>query len=663
MWLTDFYIKIKHLLLGGARNIEDPRIFHQISLVAFFAWVGLGADGLSSCCYGPEEAYLALQGHTHLGIFVALATAITIFVITASYSQIVELFPAGGGGYHVATKLLSPSLGMVAGCALLIDYVLTITISVASGADAIFSFLPHNWIKFRLPFAILGVLLLIILNLRGVKESVLPLVPVFLTFLITHVIAIVMAIFIHSSDLPATVSSTSAEVSRTYSEIGLFAMFFMILRAYSMGAGTFTGIEAVSNGIQILREPRVVTAKKTMRYMAVSLAFTAFGLMLGYILFKVQYVPGKTLNAVLFEKVTAGWNKDFGTGFVLVTLASEAVLLFVAAQTGFLGGPRVLSSMALDQWFPFQLAILSERLVIKYSIMIMGLSSIAFMILTRGSVKFLVILYSINVFITFCLSQAGMVRHWWQIRKSSVSRGWKRRISINGIGLTMTTFILISVTVIKFNEGGWITLLVTGTLMAIAITIKRYYHRTQKQLTSLNKLVETVELSLKQPPPFQKQTPAFDEKAKTAVILVSGFKGTGLHTLYNVRRLFGEGFKNFIFLEIGIVDAGHFKGPDAVHDLEEHVKSDLALYESFMKREGYPVKTFSAIGTDVADEICETARAVHRQYPQSVFFAGQLVFKEETLLDRILSNKVVFVVQRRLHREGIPFIIMPLKIG
>jgi hypothetical protein len=397
--------------------------------------------------------------------------------------------------------------------------------------------------------------------------------------------------------------------------------------------------------------------------MAVSLAFTAFGLMLGYILFRVQLTPGKTLNAVLFERLTANWNPSLGATFVLVTLFSEAVLLFVAAQTGFLGGPRVLSNMALDQWFPFQLAILSERLVTKYGIMIMGLSAIAFMVFTGGSVKYLVILYSINVFITFCLSQAGMVRHWWKVRGSSLRSGWKRRITINGIGLLMTTFILISVTYLKFNEGGWITLLVTGSLMGVAVVIKRYYRRTQKLLTNLNQMVETVERTLKQPPPFQRQTPVFDEKAKTAIILVSGFKGTGLHTLYNVRRLFGEGFKNYAFIEIGIVDAGHFKGPDAVHELEAHVKSDLTLYESFMKREGYPVKTFSAIGTDVADEICETARAVYRLYPQSVFFAGQLVFKEETLLDRILSNKVVFVVQRRLHREGIPFIIMPLKVG
>ena len=137
-----FIDKLKNTLLGGARDIRAPDLFHKLSLVAFFAWVGLGADGLSSANYGPEESFLSLGNHGHLAIFVALATAITIFVITTSYSQIVELFPSGGGGYLVASKLLSPILGMISGCALLIDYVLTISLSIASGADAIFSFLP-----------------------------------------------------------------------------------------------------------------------------------------------------------------------------------------------------------------------------------------------------------------------------------------------------------------------------------------------------------------------------------------------------------------------------------------------------------------------------------------------------------------------------------------
>ncbi|HTO22749.1 MAG TPA: amino acid permease, partial [Spirochaetia bacterium] len=186
---TDFLGRLKNVFIGRARDIRDPNLFHKMSLVAFFAWVGLGADGLSSSNYGPEETFLALGVHVHLSIFVALATAVTIFVIASSYSQIVELFPSGGGGYLVASKLLSPFLGMISGCALLIDYVLTISLSISSGADAIFSFLPLSMQPLKVVLAVIGVLALTLLNMRGVRESVGPLVPIFLLFLVTHAFA------------------------------------------------------------------------------------------------------------------------------------------------------------------------------------------------------------------------------------------------------------------------------------------------------------------------------------------------------------------------------------------------------------------------------------------------------------------------------------------
>src|ERR1700720_3362294 len=167
--------RVKDLVIGRSPSPHDRSVFHKLSLIAFLAWVGLGADGLSSSCYGPQEAFLALGTHPYLSIFVGLASALTVFIISTSYSQIIELFPTGGGGYLVASKLLSPTVGMVFGCALLIDYVLTITISIAAGADALFSFLPSAWLSVKLEFAVAGVLMLTVLNLRGVKESVIPL--------------------------------------------------------------------------------------------------------------------------------------------------------------------------------------------------------------------------------------------------------------------------------------------------------------------------------------------------------------------------------------------------------------------------------------------------------------------------------------------------------
>ena len=199
------------MVIGKARKATEPEVFHKLSLVAFLAWIGLGADGISSSCYGPPEAFKALGSHPHLAIFLALMTALTVFIISTSYMQIIEQFPTGGGGYLVASKLLSPTIGAISGCALVVDYVLTIITSIASGADAVFSLLRPEWYQYKLPAATVVVMLMIVLNLRGVKESVLPIVPVFLLFLATHAIAIIAGFVTHVGVLPTLAHETSAD--------------------------------------------------------------------------------------------------------------------------------------------------------------------------------------------------------------------------------------------------------------------------------------------------------------------------------------------------------------------------------------------------------------------------------------------------------------------
>jgi amino acid transporter len=655
---------LKNVLIGRARNPREAAVFRHLSLVAFFAWIGLGADGLSSSNYGPAEAFLALGTHQYLAVFVGLGTVITIFIIAASYSQIVELFPTGGGGYFVATKLLSPWLGMISGCALLIDYVLTISVSIASGADAIFSFLPLGWHQYKLELALLLVILLVLLNLRGVRESVIPLAPIFLTFLATHVFVILYGLFTHLPEMPTVAREVHTNVRETMNSIGFLGLAGLILRSYSMGAGTYTGLEAVSNGIPVLREPRVHTARMTMRYMAVSLAFIVMGLILVYLLYEVQAEPGKTLNAVLFERVTAPWNRGAAEVFILVSLLSAAILLSVAAQTGFLDGPRVLANMALDRWFPTRFSVLSERLVIQNGIVIMGILSLVIIAATRGSVRLLVVLYSINVFITFSLSQLGMVRHWWLDRHRA--RGWLGKLLINGVGLVLTTFILASMIYFKFFEGGWATLLITGGLIVLAILTRRHYNSVAQQLRRLDDLAERAESYVRQSAGPEAQEargkPAFNPRAKTAVLLVSGFNGTGLHTLLAIMRIFGDQFKNYVFLQVGQLDVGNFKGPQEIERLQASVQDSLNRYVQLMNREGFYAEGIGEIGVDVVDEIVRLAPAIVARYPGAVFFGGKLLFLKETVFDLLLHNQIVFSVQRRLQQQGIPFVILPLRV-
>jgi amino acid transporter len=652
---------LKTLLIGRARELSDQRLFHKLSLVAVLAWVGLGADGLSSSCYGPEETFKALGAHSALSMFVALGCVITIGVICASYRQIIELFPSGGGGYLVASKLLSPAAGVVSGSALLVDYVLTIAISVASGADAFFSVLPAAWHPWKLALACVGVGFLTMMNLRGVKESVLLWAPVFFLFVGTHGVAILAAILSHIGVFPVVAGEAMRQVAETHAALGLFGMLALMLKAYSMGAGTYTGIEAVSNGLPILREPRVETGKLTMTYMGVSLAVTVFGLLLAYVLYGVQPVEGKTLNAVLFEKITAAWPAGPGKWFAAISLMSATALLFIAAQAGFLDGPRVLANMALDRWFPAWFATLSDRFVTQKGILLMGGSALLVLLITRGAVDLLVVLYSINVFITFSLSQFGMVRHWWRNRATTAD--WKRKLAVNGVGLGLTAFVLVSICVVKFTEGGWITLVITGALILAAFAIRRHYLRVQQQLRRLDEIVAAAEAPLPAVKAANAASPApCDPKAKTAVLFVSGFNGLGLHTLLQAMRLFEGVFVNYVFVLVGIVDAGNFKGSSEMDRLRAHIQSEGGRYLAFMRRQARCAEVFTALGYDVIEEIAKLAPQITGRFPNAVFFGGQLVFERETIVSRWLHNDTVFSLQRRLYLLGLPFVTLPIRV-
>ncbi|MGH7846145.1 MAG: APC family permease [Candidatus Binatia bacterium] len=649
---------LKDLLLGKPKDPLDPRVFHQISLIAFLAWVGLGADGLSSSAYGPEEAYLALGGHIDLALPLAALMAITVLVISASYSQIIELFPTGGGGSLVATKLLGSNVGLVSGCALVVDYMLTITISVASGADAIFSFLPPPLQGAKLATESLLIFFLIFLNLRGTKESVVFLLPIFLLFVVMHFVAISLGIFSQLGEVPALISGSYQETAGDIKGLGLAATLFLLLHAYSLGGGTYTGIEAVSNGLQVLREPRVETGKRTMLYMAVSLAFTASGILLCYLLNRVAHEPGKTLNASLFTKIYANFfSPDWPAGsiLVIVTLLTEAALLLVAAQAGFIDGPRVLSNMSIDSWVPHRFSHLSDHLVTQYGIWFMGLASLGFLVYTHGAVKLLVVMYSINVFLTFSLSQLGMCRHWWEVRKANGQ--WSRRLSLNGIGLMLTGTILIVTVTIKFAEGGWVTVLVTSGFIALCYLIQSHYGSVKKALRSLDDTLTNIPFQ-----PVLNPVPAKDPRAPTAVVIVRDFEGIGVHTLLSISRLFPNHFKNIVFVSVGVIDSSQFKGAGEIENLRRAKEEDLKSYVDYGNCLGWYAEYRLALGIDLIDELEKLCQTIAKDFPKVIFFAGRLIFEHETFFSRMLHNHTPMTLEQRLQFQGLQMIILPVRV-
>ena len=644
--------KLRRKLVGAPRDIQDSSIFHKISLIPVLAWIGLGADGLSSSSYGPEEAFRALGEHTYLAVFLGLATALTVFIISYAYSRIIEHFPTGGGGYVVATHTLGEKAGVVSGSALLVDYVLTITVSIASCTDALFSFLPIGLHQFKLPFAIILILLLIILNLRGVKESVTLLAPIFIVFLVTHALMLGYGIFTHLGDVKPIVNEFQGNFRQGLSVLGGTGMLLLFLHAYSLGGGTYTGIEAVSNGLQMMREPRVQSGKRTMAYMSISLALTAGGIFVCYLLLKVRPLEGQTLNAVLAGNIFRNWS--FGPWLALITILSEGALLLVAAQTGFLDGPRVMANMANDSWFPHRFSNFSERLTMYNGILLMGGAALLLLIYTGGHVSTLVVMYAINVFATFSLSELGMSRFFIKNRKKE--KKWKKHLPVHLTGLTLCATILTITVIEKFTSGGWMTLLITSGVIGVCYLIRRHYADVTKRIRELDEMLMAL--------PFtdaMNQEPV-DPKKMTAIQLVTGFNGFGVHTLLSIVRNFPNLYKNIIFVSVAVADSGSFKGAGGVEALKESTENALKKYVELARRLGLPADHRFDVGTDVVESASLLCEKIAEEFPRSTFFTGQLVFHHVRFFHKLLHNETAFAIQRRLQWDGMTTVILPIRV-
>lgn len=690
MWKT-----IRALLFGAPKDVHSEKTFHAISLVAMLAWVGLGADGLSSSAYGPEAAFRELikEGHDYSSLAVGLAamTALTVFIISYAYSRIIEHFPSGGGGYVVATKLLGSRPGVVSGSALLVDYVLTITVSIAAGGDAIFSMIPRAWFghhavvldpsdvggwidpvqNTKIVVEAVAIGILTILNIRGVKESVLSILPVFMAFVLTHAVVLAVAIFGNVGEVGAVAHETNVNYGRTIASLGTFGALLLFVRAYSLGGGTYTGIEAVSNGVQIMREPKVRTAKRTMGMMALSLAVTAGGIVLAYLLVHAKPVEDQTMNAVLLDRVAGGWHLGgwaAGRWFVTVALASEAGLLLIAAQAGFVDGPRVMANMAVDSWLPHRFAALSERLSMQNGVMLMSVTSVAALVYTHGNVEKLVVMYSINVFLTFSLSNLGMSRFWIEHRKEH--KDWLRHLPIHLIGLALCLTILVVTVFEKFAAGGWLTLVVTSVLVALCFGIKRHYGKVVAAIRRLDvELTDPLPDIVHTPKPSvanlaeAADKPVIDRRSPVAVLFVGGYGGLGRHALLTLLRMFPGHFKGVVFCSIAVIDSGNFKGVTEVHELERRTQEQLDKYVRYADWLGLPSETAFSTGIEVAVEAGKLGTDLIQKYPKALFVAGQLIFEEETFVNRVLHNETAFMIQRRLQHAGVPMVVLPVRLN
>ncbi len=431
----------------------------------------------------------------------------------------------------------------------------------------------------------------------------------------------------------------------------------MLLLAYSQGGGTYTGLEAVSNNVNLLAEPRVRTGKVTMLYMALSLAFTASGIILLYLLWDAKHVPGQTLNASTFKMIIESMNLGgpvLNQGLLVLVLAFEAGLLFVAANTGFLGGPAVLSNMAGDSWVPHKFRYLSTRLVTQNGILVMGIAALAILFWTEGKVTLLVVLYSISVFLTFAISLLGLVLYWWRSRKEGHS--WVRRLLLSLTGFIICTGILAVLLYERFKEGGWATVAIIAAMAGLCVLIRKHYRETKEAIHSVDEVFASQ--------PFGPVTESVepDQESQTAVFIVGSSRGGGLHALLWVQRMFPGHFKNFIFVNARTVDSHAYGGIGALEKMREEAANTLEFFVDFCQSHGMAASSYISFGTDAVDEVTKLCEEINRDYPNSIFFTSKLIFSSDNWFTRLLHNQAALAVQRRLHLEGLQMVILPMKV-
>jgi amino acid transporter len=458
---------MKRLLVGAPMPLSQARherLGKSVALAVF------ASDPLSSVAYATEEILLVLilAGSAALSysLPIALGIASLLAIVIVSYRQTVYAYPQGGGAYLVAKDNLGRSPALTAAAALLIDYVLTVSVSAAAGIHALTSALPALH-PYRVVLCVVAIVVIAVGNLRGVRESGrLFAAPTY--FFVVSILGMV------GYGLIAAAFGWLPEARYEPHPPGLEGIgLFLLLRAYSAGCTALTGVEAVSNGVQALKPPEGRNAQIVLTWLGI-ISISMF-LGITYLAFDFGIVPGGSETVV--SKIA---RRVFGSGppYYAVQVATMLILL-LAANTSYAGFPRLSSILARDRFMPRQLASQGDRLVFSNGIMILSGFAIAMVVLFGGDTHALLPLYAIGVFISFTLSQGGMVRRWLRLKE----KGWRWRMCVNGVGAVVTGVVLLTLAVTKFMEGAWIVVVVVPLLVLVFVVLHRHYERVADELS------------------------------------------------------------------------------------------------------------------------------------------------------------------------------------
>ena len=471
---SSFAVRLRRILLGAP--IATSQAHHE-RLSPFIGLPVFSSDSLSSVAYATEAILsilvVASAAALNLQIWISLAIVVLIVIIAISYQQTIHAYPSGGGSYIVASENLGETAGLFAGAALLIDYILTVSVSVAGGVVAITSALPalHPYL---IPLALAFTGFVAFANLRGVRESgALFAVPTY-GFILAMVAMIAWGGYRAVAGGPVH-QQVIADHTQTLTHISLF----LVLRAFAAGCTALTGIEAVSNGVQAFRAPESKNAAKTLKAMALILSVLFLGIgMIAMRLPVMSLLPTSDKHYTTLASQIASYSfGENSIGFYIVQ-AFTALILILAANTAFADFPRLASLIARDGYLPRYLARQGDKLVFHNGIVVLAVASSALIVIFKGELDQLLPLYAIGVFTAFTLSQIGMVRHWQRTQE----RGWQRSIAINGLGAVLCFIVLGIIAYTKFLEGAWLVMVLLPIIYALFMAIKKRYAAISAQL-------------------------------------------------------------------------------------------------------------------------------------------------------------------------------------
>jgi amino acid transporter len=637
--------RLGRAIAGKPRDVYAPAAYAQITVGALLAWIAVGGDLLGSCVYGPDTLGRAVTNPALL-LLVGIATLFTLAIFAVGYHRLNRRFLHGGGGYTAAHALLGERTALVSGVALVLDAGVDVAVSVVFCAEALAPLLPVGLHWMKLPFELLIIATLTAANVRGIREPLKLLAPILLFFVLTHVCVLGWGIAGHRGDLPARAAAVPADLARMKQQLGGFALLRIFAMALVASGAMYTGIECLSNAAPMLRESKVRTSKRAMLLVAGVPALVIAVILLGYVQYGVRPENDRMLNAVLFERIAAafaGAPPALAVLLVGAPLVAEALLLIVAAQTGFTDGPRTLAALARDRFMPRSLTRLNGRMMPARGNYVVGAIATGTVLLVGGRLAPLVAIFVVCVFVTVTLSQIAMLKD--AFAAPSAGQRWTG-ILVHGCAAALATTILVGTLLTNLETVAVAAPLLIGGLSALCWR----FRSRQAAVTAPIEGAATLELAPSGSPP-----PPAD--VRSAIVLVGEHLGLARAVLAWVRRALPD-LASVTFASVALVDAETIHALELIQAVEDQRRRELEGLAAEARAAGIAADVKVQRAADLIAGASNLALDLAGQRAGDVLVLGCRAAAGRSPLDVLARDDVAGPVAERLAKAGVAMVVL-----